>query len=64
MIFRVEGMTCGSCAKRVTRAVQALDASATVTVDLARATIDVDSTADAAAVAAAVAAAGYPAQAA
>ncbi|MDC8014447.1 heavy-metal-associated domain-containing protein [Tahibacter soli] len=61
MIFRVEGMTCGGCARRVTRAVQALDANAAVAVDLARGTVEVGSTADATAVAAAIAAAGYPA---
>lgn len=61
MIFRVEGMTCGSCARRVTRAVQALDANATVKADVALGTVEVGSTADAAAVATAIAAAGYPA---
>ncbi len=62
MMFRVEGMTCGSCANRVTRAVRTLDASAAVAVDRAHGTIEVVSTAAAAAIAAAVTAAGYPAE--
>lgn len=64
MVFRVEGMTCGSCGKRVTRAVHGIDANATVSVDLARGTVDVASSADATAIATAITAAGYPAQAA
>ena len=42
--IRTEGMTCGGCAGAVTRAVKALDASATVSVDLETQRITVDST--------------------
>jgi len=34
-VFNVQGMTCGHCAKAVTRAVQEQDAQAKVEVDLA-----------------------------
>lgn len=34
-VFNVQGMTCGHCAKAVTRAVQEQDAAAKVEVDLA-----------------------------
>lgn len=64
MLFKVQGMTCGSCARRVTRAVESVDAGATVAVDLARSTVDVKTAADADAIAAAITAAGYPAAAA
>lgn len=33
--LKVNGMTCGGCASSVTRAIKNLDATATVTVDLA-----------------------------
>ena len=34
--IEVKDMTCGHCASTITKAVQALDASARVTIDLAR----------------------------
>lgn len=61
MVFRVKGMTCGSCARRIERAVHSVDASARVVVDLPRATVDVRTPVEAAAIAAAITAAGYPA---
>lgn len=42
-VFTVQGMTCGHCAKAVTHAVQALDAQAQVTVDLAGKQVSVGS---------------------
>ncbi|MFC2970669.1 cation transporter [Azotobacter bryophylli] len=41
--FQVKGMTCGHCAKAITRAVQELDAAAEVEVDLARGEVQVAS---------------------
>lgn len=42
-VFNVQGMTCGHCVKAVTRAVQQLDASAKVGVDLAAKQVRVQS---------------------
>lgn len=59
--FKVEGMTCGGCASRVTKAIQSLDSTAKVNVDLRSKTVSVDTRFAPAAVAEAVTAAGYPA---
>lgn len=59
--IQVEKMTCGGCAARVTRAVQAVDDEADVKVDLQRKTVLVESDIDAASLAQAITAAGYPA---
>ena len=45
--FKVQGMTCGGCARGVTSALQRVDADAVVNVDLASKTVSVSSTADA-----------------
>jgi copper chaperone len=42
-IFTVEGMTCGHCEKAVTKALQALDAHATVVIDRTHNQVQVDS---------------------
>ncbi|WPN98957.1 heavy-metal-associated domain-containing protein [Pseudomonas sp. MUP55] len=42
-VFNVEGMTCGHCVRAVTQAVQAQDADAKVTVDLAAKQVSVQS---------------------
>jgi copper chaperone len=42
-VFNVEGMTCGHCVRAVTQAVQAQDADAKVTVDLAAKQVSVES---------------------
>ncbi len=63
MIFRAEGMNCGSCIKRITAAITALDAGAQVQVDLGAKTVSVSSSLSAAEIMGAMAAAGYPAQA-
>lgn len=42
-VFKVEGMSCQHCVKAITKAVQALDANATVDVDLANKQVIVES---------------------
>jgi Cu+-exporting ATPase len=63
LVFQVQGMSCGHCAGRVTESVRALDPHAQVVVDLASATVRVDSSASAARIMEVLGAAGYPAQA-
>jgi copper chaperone len=58
--FNVQGMSCGGCANRVTKAVQAVDPSAQVKVDLARQTVSVESTVGRELLTSALTAAGYP----
>ena len=55
-----ENMSCGHCVNAVTKAVQAVDAQAVVTVDLEQKTVKVESGAPLDAVAAAIVDAGYP----
>lgn len=62
MRFAVEEMTCGHCARTITRALQAIDPEARVDVDLAGHTVTVDGAIDGAAAIAAMAAEGYPAR--
>lgn len=57
--FSVTGMSCGHCVSAVTRAVQQVDASANVQVDLDKQTVAVTSGASADAVRAAIEQAGY-----
>ena len=57
--FEVKGMSCGHCVKAVTEAVRAVDPAARVSVDLARARVDVESNADAVRLRAAIVDAGY-----
>lgn len=57
--FNVQGMTCGGCARAVTEAVQQVDPTASVDVDLAGKTVSVESSADAGEVKAAIEEAGY-----
>lgn len=61
--LQVKKMTCGGCAVRVTRAIQALDNEAKVKVDLPGKIVYVESDMDSASLTQAVTAAGYPAQA-
>jgi copper chaperone len=58
--LQVEGMTCGGCANRVKRSVQAVDSNAKVDVDLANKKVLVDTQADLIAVKSAITEAGYP----
>lgn len=59
----VKGMSCQHCVKAVTAAVQALDADATVNVDLAQQQVTVQTTLSREATAAAIAEEGYEVQA-
>lgn len=62
MKFAVDKMTCGHCARTITRVLRAMDPQARVEVDLAAATVLVEGRVDAARVIAALAVAGYPAR--
>jgi copper chaperone len=57
--LKVDGMTCGGCAASVKRAVQALDSTANVDVDLPSKTVKVDTAVQLDAVKSAVEDAGY-----
>ena len=61
MEFNVPDMSCGHCAGVITKTVKALDANASVNVDLPAKKVTVQTTQDRATVAAALAEAGYPA---
>jgi len=56
----VDGMSCGHCVGRVTKAVQGVDGAARVEIDLPSRKVTVDSGAELARIAAAIDAAGYP----
>lgn len=43
MEFLIDNMTCGGCAKSVTKAIQSVDSSATVSIDLATSLVKVES---------------------
>jgi copper chaperone len=58
--FEVQALSCGHCVRAVTEAVQEVDPSAKVDVDLDRKKVSVQSDADRAALARALADAGYP----
>ena len=58
--FKVEKMSCGGCAARITRAVQALDPDAKVDVSLPERLVRVDSVRSGHAIAGAMTSAGYP----
>jgi copper chaperone len=58
--LQVENMSCGHCVNAVTKAVQALDPAAQVTVDLTAKSVSVASTAAPAQISAAIEEAGYP----
>jgi Cu+-exporting ATPase len=57
-VFRIEGMHCGGCVARVTRALKSITDDVEVTLDPPQATLDVPSAVTAEAVQAAVATAG------
>lgn len=59
--FEVKNLSCGHCVNAVTRAIQSVDALATVDVDLGRKRVTVTSTASEARLREALAAADYPA---
>lgn len=58
--LQVQGMTCGGCARSVTRSVQAIDSNARVDIDLAAKKVRIDSRASLDAVKSAISQAGYP----
>ena len=60
MQFHIDNMTCGGCAKSVTKAIQSVDPEAKVDIDLGRQVVRVTSSADEAAIVARLNDAGYP----
>jgi copper chaperone len=60
--FHVSNMSCGGCAKNVTRAVQVLDGNAKIEIDLPSREITVRGAVDAPGVVAALKRAGYEAR--
>lgn len=58
--LQVEGMTCGSCAKSVTRSVLTVDGRAKIDIDLKEKKVRVETSAALEAVASAIRDAGYP----
>ena len=60
--FKVEGMTCQHCVRNVTEAVEDLDPTAKVSIDLAAGTVDVETSTARETVRQAIADAGYAAR--
>lgn len=60
--FKVQGMSCGHCVRAITEAVQALDATARVEVDLAAGEVRVESSLDAGQLLAVIREEGFEAQ--
>jgi copper chaperone len=58
--LQVKGMSCGGCARNVTKLVQSVDSKAKVEVDLAGKKVRVESDAGLESIAAAISGAGYP----
>ncbi len=61
MQFHIENMTCGGCARSVTKAIQSVDPSAKVTTDPATRRVEIFSDQPRGAFEAVLAKAGYPA---
>ncbi|ACL62902.1 heavy-metal-associated domain-containing protein [Methylobacterium nodulans] len=59
--FNIPDMTCGGCARSVTKALQSVDANARIDTDPAKREVRVESSADEAAFRAVLMQAGYPA---
>ena len=59
MQFQIENMTCGGCAKGVTKAIHSVDPQARVDIDLTHKRVRIVSLADQTAVAAALESAGF-----
>lgn len=62
MQFHVENMTCGGCARGVTKAIQSVDPAATVETDPSTRSVVVITASPQAAIQAALAQAGFPAE--
>lgn len=60
MRFHIDNMTCGGCARGVTKAIQSVDPSAEVTADPPSRQVEVKSVAAQAAIEAALREAGFP----
>ena len=60
-VYDVADMSCGHCVATIEKSIEALDANAAVTCDLAARTVAVTSAADPSAIVAALDDAGYPA---
>ncbi|MBN9491040.1 MULTISPECIES: heavy-metal-associated domain-containing protein [Pannonibacter] len=61
MELKIENMTCGGCAKSVTKAIQSLDATAKIETNPAARTVKVETSASQAALRQVLEEAGYPA---
>jgi copper chaperone len=61
MELKIENMTCGGCAKSVTKAIQSVDPNAGIETNPAARTVKVETTATSAALQKALEEAGYPA---
>lgn len=61
MDFRIENMTCGGCAKSVTKAIQSVDPNAQIETDPASRMVRVETTATPEALRQVLEEAGYPA---
>jgi copper chaperone len=61
MRFHIENMTCGGCARSVTKAVESVDPKARVDADPVTKTVTVESSASTDSITRALADAGYPA---
>ncbi|MEF8764506.1 heavy-metal-associated domain-containing protein [Stenotrophomonas sp. A3_2] len=60
MEFHVEGMTCGGCARSVTKAIELVDPQASVQADPASRRVQVETSASEAQIVAALTDAGFP----
>ena len=61
MELKIENMTCGGCAKSVTKAIQSVDANAKIITDPASRLVKIDTTVSSDAVQKVLEEAGYPA---
>jgi len=61
MELTIENMTCGGCARSVTKAIQSVDPNAVITIDLSARTVKVETAANTPALAKGLKDAGYPA---
>lgn len=61
VVLKVQGMSCGGCAKAVEKIILKSDPAGAVAVDLEAATVEAETTAEPAALAAAISAGGFPA---
>lgn len=62
MRFQIPNMSCGGCARSVTRAIESVDANARIAIDQASREVEVSTDLPSHQIVSALAAAGYPAQ--